>query len=68
MSSIKGRCSSCGWTTKRHLHNMSRPCPKCGGAVYVHEEDRQTAIIIAAVSIVGMILVAVLFNAAGVGK
>ncbi|WP_299657038.1 hypothetical protein [uncultured Jannaschia sp.] len=55
MSSIKGQCSNCGWTTKRHLKNMKRPCPKCGGNVYVHEEDRQTAIIIAVLSIAIMI-------------
>lgn len=47
---------------------MSRPCPKCGGAVYIQKEDQNAAIMIAVVSVVGMILVAIIFSAAGVGK
>lgn len=63
--SIKGQCSDCGWTTRRQLRNMSRPCPKCGGAVYVHEEDREPAITTAVVTAIAMIAVAVLMVAAG---
>lgn len=68
MSTIKGRCSVCGWTTKRHLKNMSRPCPKCGGAVYVSEEDRETAMMIAIIGVVAMIAVAVLMVSVGAAK
>ena len=66
--SIKGQCSNCGWTTKRQLKNMSRPCPKCGGPIYVHEEDRELATIALVVAIVGTILIAALFAAVGVGQ
>lgn len=66
--SIKGQCSNCSWTTKRHLKNMERPCPKCGGRVYVHEEDRETAIWIAVISIVAMILITILFTSLGETK
>lgn len=57
MSGIKGQCAECGWTTRRSLKNMSKkPCPKCGGPVYVHEEDRGPALLIVlAVVVVGLL-------------
>ncbi|WP_375698355.1 DUF983 domain-containing protein [Pseudophaeobacter sp. TrK17] len=57
MSGFKGQCSSCGWTTNRTLKNMNKkPCPKCGGPVYVHEEDRGPALIVVAI-VFGVVLV-----------
>lgn len=66
--SFKGQCSNCGWTTKRTLKNMSRPCPKCGGNVYVHEEDRGPAITQAVVTAAAIIALAVLLVAMGVAE
>ena len=60
---LKGRCASCNWTTRRTLKNMNRkPCAKCGGPIYVHEEDRDQAVLIAVISIVATIAIAVLFT------
>ena len=47
---------------------MERPCPKCGGAVYVHEEDRGAAIAIVVLTLVGMIIIMVLFSSLGIGE
>ena len=44
---------------------MSRPCPKCGGVVYVHEEDRGPATTQAVVAAIAMIAAAVLMVAVG---
>lgn len=62
MSGFKGECSNCGWTTRRYLKNMSRPCPKCGGNVYLHEEDRGSAAWVAAITFVFIALLAILQN------
>ena len=57
---FKGRCDSCGWTTRRSLRNMKqKPCPKCGGAVYVDEEDREQAILVAGITIAAMAVVGI---------
>lgn len=66
--SIKSQCETCGWTTRRNIENVSRPCPKCGGRVSVHEDDRDTAVIMVVVIVAGMIGIAVLFSALGIGK
>lgn len=59
MSGLKGQCSNCGWNTRRSLKNMNKkPCPKCGGQVYIHEEDRGTAIFIIIVTVVFAVLMA----------
>ena len=61
MSGIKGQCAECGWTTRRSLKNMNKkPCPKCGGPVYVHEEDRGPALLIVLVVIVFTLILAAL--------
>lgn len=61
MSSIKGQCAECGWTTRRHLKNMNKkPCPKCGGPVYVHEEDRGTALLIVLAVVIFTVIIAAL--------
>lgn len=68
MSTIKGQYSACGWTTKRHLKNMTRPCPKCGEAVHVHKDDHEPAIMIVVLSIIGMVLIGIVFVALGIAK
>ncbi|WP_170386982.1 DUF983 domain-containing protein [Ruegeria atlantica] len=60
MSGLKGQCAECGWTTRRSLKNMNKkPCPKCGGPVYVHEEDRGAAIFV----VIAVVVFAVIFAA-----
>ncbi len=65
---FKGQCSSCGWTTKRHLKNMQRPCPKCGGSMYIHDDDKDEAVFVAVVSLGGLLAIAVVFHILGIGK
>lgn len=65
---FKGRCASCNWTTRRTLKNMNRkPCPKCGGSIYVHEEDRDQATLVAVISIAAMVAFAILFTVLDTG-
>ena len=65
---FKGQCSRCGWATKRKLENMGRACQKCGGSIYIHQEDRREAALYAVVCIAGMVALALLFTLLGVGK
>ena len=59
---LKGRCASCNWTTRRTLKNMNRkPCPKCGGPIHVYEDDREQAVVIAVVSIAAMAALALFY-------
>jgi hypothetical protein len=66
--SFKGQCSRCGWTTKRKLEKIGRPCPKCVGSIQVHQDDREAAwgYIILFVIIGGAF--AILMTALGAGK
>lgn len=65
---FKCKCANCGWTTRRHLKNMSRPCPKCGGACSVHEEDKDTALVVVVISLVFMAGFGVLWSMLGAGQ
>ncbi len=65
---FKGQCSRCGWTTNRKLENMKRPCPKCGGAIYVHQDDRGVAATYLVVVLVGMLFLVILYSWAGIAK
>lgn len=66
---MKGRCSKCGWVTRRAFKNMGRkPCPKCGGQVLFHEDDKKDAQTIAILSIVGMILIGIIFVSLGIAE
>lgn len=64
MSGLKGQCAECGWITRRSLKNRNKkPCPKCGGPIYVHEEDRGAAILVlVAVAVATVILAAISGN------
>lgn len=66
--SFKGQCSQCGWITRRKLENMGRRCPKCGGSIQVHQDDKEAAwgYVILFVIIGGAI--AILMTAVGVGN
>jgi len=44
MSGTKYVCSECGWVSRRKMGN-NKPCPKCGGPMYYHEDDRSIVII-----------------------
>ena len=66
---LKGQCSKCGWVTRRTFKNMGRkPCPKCGGQILFHEDEKETAQTVAIVSIIGMLVVCALFYALGIAK
>ncbi|GAA6162542.1 hypothetical protein NBRC116590_02460 [Pelagimonas sp. KU-00592-HH] len=66
---MKGQCSKCGWVTRRTFKNMGRkPCPKCGGQVLFHEDDKEAAQTIAILSIVGTIVIGFLFVALGIAE
>lgn len=66
---LKGQCSECGWVTKRTFKNMGRkPCPKCGGQVLFHEDDKETALATVIFSIIGMIIIGVVFASLGISK
>jgi uncharacterized protein (DUF983 family) len=43
-----------------------KPCPKCGGQVLFHEDDKEAAQTIAILSIVGMILIGIIFVSLGI--
>ncbi len=63
---VKGQCSNCGWMTRRTFKNMGRkPCPKCGGQVLFHEDDKEAALTIAILSIIGMVVIGILFVSLG---
>lgn len=65
---FKCRCSNCGWTSRRAPKNISRPCPKCGGSVYVDQSEKDEYTVFAVLALIGTVLVLVLFAAAGVGS
>jgi len=65
---LKSQCGSWGWTTRRKMKNVSRPCPKCGGTVYVHDDDQGDAMIVMIVILVIMALVGGLMVAFGVAE
>ncbi len=56
---LKGQCSRCDWTIERRLKNMTRSCPKCGGAVYLHESEKSSAAVTIAISIAIMAILAI---------
>ncbi len=58
MSGIKYVCSECGWVSRRKMGN-NKPCPKFGGAMYYHEEDRSIVII----TIIAMLVLALVMAA-----
>lgn len=61
MSGFKGQCSNCGWNTRRSLKNMNKlPCPKCGGPVYIHEEDKGPALLVIIIGLAFAVLLAAL--------
>jgi uncharacterized paraquat-inducible protein A len=57
MSGIKYVCSECDWVSRRKMGN-NKPCPKCGGPMSYHEEDRSIVI----VTIIAMAVLAVLMG------
>lgn len=58
MSGIKYVCSECGWVSQRKMGN-SKPCPKCGGPMYYHDQDKPIVII----TIIAMAVLAVAMGA-----
>lgn len=66
--SIKGQCSSCGWKTSRRLKEMARPCPECGGRVYIDEEDLEAGVMVVVLAILLMLVVTISFVYLGVGE
>ena len=68
MSTIKQRCDECGYVSHRKtLKGLKRPCPKCGGSMsFDSKEDQQTAQVTAIIIIAFMVLLAIIYAAAGV--
>lgn len=64
---FKCRCMGCGWTSKRALKNVARPCPKCkGNNVQIpHGPDREEAKVVVAIAAGFMIVMAIIFTALG---
>jgi len=58
MSGIKYVSQECSWVSRRKIGN-SKPCPKCGGQMYYHEEDKPIVII----TIIAMLVLALVIGA-----
>lgn len=61
---FKCKCANCGWTTKRAAKNITRKCLKCGGPVYVHEEDREALGLYVVLFMIGAAILGLIFYAA----
>jgi|GEM_PF-3284009 len=57
-------CTACGWRSRRALKNVSRACPKCGGAVVIPKgEERDQAVIVVLLTVVVTVVFAGLLAA-----